>query len=143
MSRPTPQEEEEWAADPHQYTGGRWKFVVLKPGQTVFFNSGTIHFIFWPRGKQTLALGGHILRWTSVERWLQVVTAQVRDPRITNEDVKRSAAKYVSVVGKLVTGRVKGDRVEDLGGEAVVKRIFIAIKVRFLNILSDMLANGS
>ena len=76
-------------ADPQHYTGGRWRYVVLKPSQTVFFNSGTIHFVFRPRGKQTLALGGHILPWTGVERWLRVVIAQMQNTRITNEDMKR------------------------------------------------------
>ena len=143
MSRPTPQEEEEWRANPHRSTDGRWKFVTLKPGQTVFFGEGTIHFVFRTRGNQTFALGGHILRWTGIERWLQVVTAQIRNPRITNEDVKWSATKYIPAVEKLVRGKVDSGRVEELGGEAAIRRIFLAIKVRFINILSGMMANGS
>ncbi|KAK3349669.1 hypothetical protein B0T25DRAFT_548684 [Lasiosphaeria hispida] len=35
-----------WTADPHCYTGGRWRYVVLKTGQSVFFMPGTIHFCF-------------------------------------------------------------------------------------------------
>jgi len=37
------------------YLSSRWRYNVLKPGQTVFFDSGIIHFVFQRRGKQTLA----------------------------------------------------------------------------------------
>jgi len=33
--------------------------MFLRPGQTVFFNSCTIHFVFRSCDKQILALGGH------------------------------------------------------------------------------------
>ncbi len=46
MSRPTPGERDIWMADPHSYTGGRWRYVILQQGDTVFFTSGTIHFVF-------------------------------------------------------------------------------------------------
>ena len=53
MSCPTEEERNSWAADPHHYTGGRWKYLILKPGQSVFFMPGTIHFVFRVRQHQT------------------------------------------------------------------------------------------
>ena len=47
-------------------------------------------------------LGGHILQWSRVDRWLEVVIAQMKNPGITNEDIEHSASKYVLAVGGLV-----------------------------------------
>ncbi|KAK0714205.1 hypothetical protein B0T26DRAFT_629402, partial [Lasiosphaeria miniovina] len=87
MSRPRQQEEEAWMSDPHNFTGGDWRYFVLSPGHTVFFPSGTIHFVFRVQGEQTFALGGHILQWSGVGRWLEVVVTQMKTPEITNEDM--------------------------------------------------------
>ncbi|KAK3344481.1 hypothetical protein B0T25DRAFT_593730 [Lasiosphaeria hispida] len=87
-----------WVAEPHCYTGGRWRYVVLKPGH--------------------------------IERWMQVVLAQVGNPAITNEDMKRSVPKLVDVVTKLITAKVEEDGVGELGGEATVTEFFASIKVR-------------
>lgn len=46
MSSPTQEERDAWMSNPHSYTGGEWRYVVLPPGYTVFFTSGTIHFVF-------------------------------------------------------------------------------------------------
>ncbi|WQF76292.1 Putative JmjC domain-containing protein [Colletotrichum destructivum] len=128
MSRPTVQERTDWMVNPQGYIGGQWRYVILRPGQTVFFNSGTIHFVFRVRGEQTLALGGHILQWSTIERWLQVVITQVQNPKITNEDMTRSVPTYVQVVAKLVAARVKSGRVDELGGDKAVTRFFASVK---------------
>ncbi|KXX77152.1 hypothetical protein MMYC01_207566 [Madurella mycetomatis] len=136
MSCPTEEERTAWMADPHCYTGGRWRYVILKPGQSVFFGPGTIHFVFRVRGCQTLALGGHVLQWSNITRWMQVVLAQMANPDITNEEMKQSAPKRVHVVAKLVTARLKEFGVEGLGGEAAVTEFFASVKVRLLSLFS-------
>ncbi|SPO02465.1 uncharacterized protein DNG_05138 [Cephalotrichum gorgonifer] len=129
MSCPTKEEREEWMADPHRFTGGRWRYVVLKPGQSFYFKPGTIHFVFRVQGlAQTLALGGHTLQWTGIERWMQVLLAQMKNPAITNEDMNWSAPKLVRIIAKLVTARVEEGEVEELGGEATVMRFFASVK---------------
>jgi hypothetical protein len=130
MSSPTSEEREAWMADPHRYTGGRWRYIVLKPGQSVFFPSGTIHFVFRVRSRQTLALGGHVLQWSGIQRWMQVLLAQMRNPAITNEDMKSTAPRHVRVVAKLVSAKVEEGGVEELGGEAAVADFFASVKVR-------------
>lgn len=128
LSRPTPDERAGWMADPQGYTGGRWCYLILEPGQTVFFNSGTVHFVFRLRSEPTLALGGHILQWTGIERWLQVVAAQMRNPHITNEDMEWSAPKYVRLVARLVEMRLRNGRVMELGGEPAIRRLLTLLK---------------
>lgn len=130
LSKPTKEERDAWVANPQEFTGGRWRFTVLTPGKTVFFNSGTIHFVFRLRRGQTLALGGHILQWSGIERWITVVRDQMRSPQITNEDVEWSAPKYVRVVADLVANRVKTGRVDEIGGQEVVDR-FLALVQEF------------
>ncbi|KAK4135627.1 hypothetical protein BT67DRAFT_376913, partial [Trichocladium antarcticum] len=48
--------------NPHCDTGGRWRYVPLQPGQTVFFRPGTIHCVVRARDRQTSAFGGYALR---------------------------------------------------------------------------------
>jgi len=129
MSRPTDQERCAWMADPAHYTEGQWRYVVLRPGQTVFFNSGTIHFVFRLQGQQTLALGGHILQWTGIEQWIKVVSNQRKYPDSTNEEMRRSTEKLVRSISDLVGKSVKHGRVEELGGKTVVDRFFNLVKV--------------
>jgi hypothetical protein len=54
MLCPTEEEQNSWTTDPHCYTGGQWRYIVLKPGQSVFFMPGTINFVFRVRDRQTL-----------------------------------------------------------------------------------------
>ncbi|KAK3942027.1 hypothetical protein QBC46DRAFT_380988 [Diplogelasinospora grovesii] len=128
MSRPSRQEEGEWMSRPHGYTRGEWRYVVLSPGQTVFFPSGTIHFVFRIRGVQTFALRGHILQWSGIKRWLKVIIAQVQNEEITNEDTASSAPQLVHVMKGLVSNRTKAGRDKELGGPDAVVRFFALIK---------------
>ncbi|KAK3349741.1 hypothetical protein B0T25DRAFT_610685 [Lasiosphaeria hispida] len=99
-------------ADLCGYMGGKWRYIILKPGQTVFFMPGMVHFVFQVCESQTLALGGHILQWSDIRRWMEVVLAQMRNPAITNEDMKQSVLKYVCAVVMLVKARVEEGEVE-------------------------------
>ena len=114
----------------NNYMGSRWRYVVLKPGQTVFFPSGTIHFVFCTRTPQTLALGGHVLQWSGIKRWIRIVLAQMANPMITNENMKQSALMYVHAISKLVENRMAEGRIEELGGDTAVKRFQAAVEVR-------------
>lgn len=126
LSRPTDQEQNAWMKDPLEYTGGNWRFVILKPGQTVFFPSGTVHFVFRLHAEQTLALGGHLLQWTSLERWVQVILYQLRNPNITNEDLGQAPLKYIRSARKLVDNRMATCRVGSMGSMDNVTR-FMAL----------------
>jgi len=129
LSKPTKEEKDAWITNPHGFSGGRWRFTVLTPGKTVFFPSGTVHFVFRLRHGQTLALGGHILQWNGVERWINVVREQMRSPHITNEDVEWSAPKYVKVIADLVKNRVTNGRVAELGGKEMADRFLKLVEV--------------
>lgn len=102
MSRPTLDERREWMGDPQGYTGGQWRYVILKEGQSVFFPSGVIHGVF--RLENSLMIGGHILQWTGIVDWLQVVMDEMRNPMITNEEME-NAPNYVQIVAELVEAK--------------------------------------
>lgn len=130
LSRPTDKEREDWMASPLAYTGGNWRFAILKPGQTVFFPSGTIHFVFRLHDKQTLALGGHLLQWTQLERWVEVIQWQLRNPNITNEELGKSPLKYLHMAEKLAANRVETfTRVQDMGGLEAVNQFRVRASV--------------
>ena len=57
--------------------------------------------------------------------------AQIKNSAITNEDMRRSAPKYVRAVAKLVKARVEEGEVEQLGGEALVRQFVAFVKVGF------------
>lgn len=139
LSRPTKREEDSWMSDPHDYVGGEWRFVIISPGDTVFFPSGTVHFVFRRRGAQTFALGGHILQWSGIERWLQVLIDQMRNPDITNEDV---APVYVHAVQKLLKNRIAAGRLDSIGGQAAVATIDALVVVRNLCTMSKCYIGG-
>jgi hypothetical protein len=129
MSNPSQRQKQAWISDPHTYTDGEWRHVVLSPGQTVFFPSGTVHFVFRAQGEQTFALGGHILQWSSIDQWLEVIVSQVNNPEITNEDMELDVSKYVEIVKGLVENRIRAGRAEELGGQEVIGRFFSLLEV--------------
>jgi len=60
---------------------------------------------------------------------MRIVLAQMANPMITNEDMEQSALMYVHAVSKLVETRTKEGRIEELGGDAAVKRLLAAVEV--------------
>lgn len=133
LSRPTDKERDDWMSNPLDYAGGNWRFAILKPGQTVFFPSGTIHFVFRLHDKQTLALGGHLLQWTALERWVEVILWQLKNPNITNEDLGKSPLKYIRIARKLVDHRVATSRIQTMGGMKAVTKFMVLATVSHAN----------
>jgi hypothetical protein len=124
ISHPSREEIASWSADPNGFTGGQLRYVVLRPGQTVYFEAGTIHFVFRLEQHQTLFLGGHVLRWSRIESWMEIVLTQLRFPNTTNEDLLPSARAYVAAVAQLVSEQQSLGRSSELGGEKAVARFF-------------------
>lgn len=141
LSRPTEKERADWMADPLAYTGGSWRFAILKPGQTVFFPSGTIHFVFRLHDRQTLALGGHLLQWTALERWMEVILWQLKNPNITNEDMGKSPLKYIHIARRLVDHRMKTFRLQSMGGMPAVANFMARASVSKLSMLFFLLTH--
>ncbi|KAL2284419.1 hypothetical protein FJTKL_08831 [Diaporthe vaccinii] len=123
MTRPTREEYRDWTLKPDVIPGGsRWRYFVLHPGWTVFFASGTIHFLFRVAGVQTLALGGHILQWTGINLWLDIVGEQLRYAGITDEDIEKYA-RSISIVMDLVVKKVKSSGAHELSSKEGLQKI--------------------
>lgn len=133
ISRPSEEEVRSWSADPNAFEGGQIKYVVLRPGQTIYFESGTIHFVFRLDQHQTLLLGGHILRWSRIDTWMQIVLDQLRSPNSTNEDLLPSAPAYVEAVSQLVMEQTRAGRTDLLVSEEVVAKFLSVKKARCSN----------
>jgi hypothetical protein len=91
-------------------------------------SSGTIHFLFRVEGTQTLALGGHILQWTGISLWLDVVGEQLKYTRVTGEDLEKYA-RSISIVIDLVVKKVKSSGADELGGKEGLQKIHDQITV--------------
>jgi hypothetical protein len=131
LCRPSREEKDAWMDDPMAYSGSKMRYTVLTPGVTVFLPPGLIHFVFRlaGRGRQTFALGGHILQWSCLDKWMETVLDQLRFPDITNEDIRPAIEQYVEVVATLVSERQRRGRVKELGGEETISRFRALYKV--------------
>ena len=106
LSRPTKEELVEWAEDRLSLKGERWRYVFLEPGQAIFFPSGTLHYVFRTRESRTLAFGGHILQWSNIEYWLDLLDFQLEHPNSTNEDMGDMLAQMLKAVDALIGEKI-------------------------------------
>ncbi|PSN58960.1 hypothetical protein BS50DRAFT_580338 [Corynespora cassiicola Philippines] len=83
-----------WSMNPADFTGGKLRY-------TVYFEAGTIHFVFRLSEHPTLMLGGHI------------VVNQLRFPDTTNEDLLPHARR-------LIVEQKNIGRLDEIGGEEAV-----------------------
>ncbi|KAK1822849.1 hypothetical protein LTR12_002774 [Friedmanniomyces endolithicus] len=131
LSNPTDDERAAWSNAHDTYTGGRWRYVILRPGTTVYFPAGTIHFVFrHPAAGNTLAFGGHVLRCSQIVRWIKVLRAEQSNGNITNEDLSVSAPRYLDRVEKFVKQAQKSGREEMWGGKGAIEE-FLTLKQVF------------
>jgi len=138
LSNPTVEERLAWCKAPDKYAGGKWCCVILRPGQTVFFPSGTVHFVFRLAALgDTLAFGGHVLRCSQIVRWAETMIEEVKDPLITNEEITVSAAAYLERVEKFVKQAKKQDQAERWGGKEAIEK-FLALKKEFLRVMASI-----
>jgi hypothetical protein len=124
LSRPTDQDLEDWSKDLSRFRGGSWRYVVLRPRQTVYFEPGTVHWVFRMTGdgRQTMAIGGHVLRCSSIAKWARVVAMQLEKPKVANEKITKTAASYLLAVAGLVKQAENVGALETFGGEETVAR---------------------
>ena len=132
LSHPSTEEREQWTEDPESISGDRYRYVVLKPGQTVYFPAGTVHFVFrLPSAGHTLAFGGHVLRCSNIAHWARTLLEERSNPQITNEDLTSSAPGYLNRVEKFVLQAQKNGSLEKWGGAEEVEE-FLRLKEEFM-----------
>ncbi|KAF9733857.1 hypothetical protein PMIN04_013076 [Paraphaeosphaeria minitans] len=131
LSRPSEEEKRCWSSDPNAFEGGQIRYVVLRPGQTVYFEAGTIQFVFRLEQDQTLLLGGHIMRWSCVGSWIQIVLNQLRFPDATNEDLLPAAPAYVEAVAQLLVEQTRLSKSDQLVSVEVIAEFFRVKKASF------------
>lgn len=89
LSHPDDETVSRWLKDPVNETEFDWKFRIVNSGQAVYFPAGTIHAVFRSRTTgPTFILGGHILRWSTIDEWARVCALQCKESNSTNEDVR-------------------------------------------------------
>lgn len=131
LSSPNVEERAAWCKKPSTFNGGKWRYIVLKPGQTVYFPAGTVHFVFRsPSGGNTLAFGGHILRCSNIVHWVNTLIEERDAKDITNEDLTDSATGYLERVEKFVLAAKVNGTMAKWGGEESVDE-FLRLKKEF------------
>jgi hypothetical protein len=133
LSYPTNVERASWNKD-QSVAGDRFRYVVMKPGQTVFFPAGTVHFVFrlpGAEGGHTLAFGGHVLRCSNILHWIKTLIEEKASPNVTNEDLTSSAPGYLNQVERFVRHAQKNGTTEKWGGAEAVEE-FLRLKEVFM-----------
>ena len=135
MSRPSAEDRQSWQRNiytPPYDVGHYWRYVVLRPGQTVTFPAGTVHFVFRsPAAGNTLAFGGHILRCSNIVHWVKTLIEERDQKDVTNEDLTDSAPGYLARVEKFVKQAKVNGTADRWGGEASIEE-FLSLKTQFL-----------
>ena len=140
LSFPTDEERTAWCADPVGFIDGRWRYVVLNSGQTIYFPAGTVHFVFrLPAVGNTLCFGGHVLRCSNLVHWVKTLTQEVHNKEVTNEDISLSAPGYLNRVERFVRQAEKMGQLDKWGGKDEVDE-FLKLKKKFMALL-DVDAN--
>jgi hypothetical protein len=137
LSYPTDDERVQWTEDPESIPGDRYRYVVLVPGQTVYFPAGTVHFVFRLQSAgHTLAFGGHVLRCSNIVHWAKTMLEERSNPQITNEDLTSSAPGYLNRVEKFVLQAQNNGSLEKWGGVEEVEE-FLRLKEQFMETWSS------
>lgn len=132
LANPTPAQRDAWLASPDTFTAGEWRYAILRPGETVFFPAGTVHFVFRHASEgDTLAFGGRVLRCSQIVRWVRTLLEERRTGEITNEDLSISAPAYLGRVEKFVKQALKTGQAWKWGGEEAISE-FLRLKAEFL-----------
>lgn len=121
MTHPTPEERWAFIAD-NLGAAGCWRYVVLRPGDTVFIPPGTAHFVFRTRYKQTLVVTGPIMQWSTGtwKHWKNVTEDRLRSGIMPMDDVRSNVPRFATVVRCL--RRSRGWSEEDApDGQAAVE----------------------
>ncbi|KAF2212048.1 hypothetical protein CERZMDRAFT_97963 [Cercospora zeae-maydis SCOH1-5] len=134
LSHPSAEERAAWRRNPQYFRGGRWRYVVLKPGQTVFFPAGTVHMVFRLReAGDSLAFGGHVLRCSNIVHWVKTLLDEHENPDIVNEDLSEAAVGYLERVEKFVNQAGKLGQQEKWGGSQAIAE-FKKLKKQFMEL---------
>lgn len=134
LSYPSDKERKTWSESAGDIPGDRFRYVVVKPGQTVYFPAGTVHFVFrLPSAGPTLAFGGHVLRCSNIVHWVKTLLEEQANPQVTNEDLTTSAPGYLDRVEKFVKQAKANGSVDKWGGTEAVAE-FLRLKAKFMSI---------
>lgn len=103
MHMPTELQRSKWIKSPHKFIEADWRYRILRPGDTVYFPAGTVHFVFrHPDMGHTLAFGGHVLRCSTIVPWIKAIRNETINEAITNEELTVAAAGFLDQVSTFV-----------------------------------------
>ncbi|KAF4984961.1 hypothetical protein FDECE_16940 [Fusarium decemcellulare] len=96
LSGPDDDTWDQWAQNPRYCKYGEWRYVVMKPGDSVYLPSGMPHYVVRKKGSQTFILGGHVLQWSNLQGWASLLRKQMANPVATNEHMALETVKTTS-----------------------------------------------
>jgi hypothetical protein len=108
-----------------------WRYKVMREGDNVMLEPVLVHFVSrLSDAEDTLILGGHFWRWSSINDCMRVTISQLRFLGTTNEDVRRTAPEYVRLIKTLVDRETSVERRTLMGGDEGIKTFYELYEVR-------------
>ena len=66
--------------------GDRWRYTVLRPGDTLYMPPSMPHAVFrLPHGGQTMGMAGHVVRRCEVSAWMKALQRESKRPGMDKE----------------------------------------------------------
>jgi hypothetical protein len=123
-----------FARDGVAFTGGRWFYIWLEPGDILIMPPGTVHAVFTPI--DTLCIGGNAWSQRRMGDSMRSIAFEDAYPNVTNDDEVVQLPDLL----KEISRRVKSaSRVIEFGGEEQIKRFDYYYEVYAAPVASGLL----
>ncbi|QIW99391.1 hypothetical protein AMS68_004909 [Peltaster fructicola] len=136
LHKPTNVQRQKWLKNPHKFSEAEWRYRVLRPGDTVYFPAGTVHFVYrHPNAGHTLAFGGHVLRCSTIVQWINAIRQESINPEVTNEELTTAAFGFLKQVGVFVKQALASadhEQIARWGGRESIE-MFLSLKEKLLS----------
>ncbi|KAI6871559.1 hypothetical protein KC323_g1850 [Hortaea werneckii] len=112
------------------YIEGRWLFKVLRPGDSLYLSPGTPHLVFrLPRGRQTAALAGHMVRRCDVGRWVELPALDVKEGQQQNDESSGDLVRALATgIDHMLEIAVRDGKEDIYGGRQVLEKVQKAVQ---------------
>ena len=133
---------ERWSREGDR-TAAHWLYVVLRPGDTIFFGPGTVHSVIraardignshWGLNGRTYMTGGHVLRRSKIAQWAQLAAWQLKKEAdgfpITNEDIQATTVQlFEAIASRLQSVQSRSDS-DKWGGHQAIQAFNASARV--------------
>jgi hypothetical protein len=129
-----------FAKDGPAFTGGRWFYIWLEPGDILIMPPGTVHAVFTP--VDTLCIGGNAWSQKHMGDSMKSIAFETAHPKVTNDDEVIQLPDLLERISQQMELAVSAASIATFGGEGQIKMFTYYYKVLALSIFNRVIFNG-